>query len=256
MASGRNTGWGFTGRRVCVFSPRKMARTMSPLKIMGRSVMVRLHGLSCCFAPAFPAIIVMRTCIAEKPSPHFPERMVFYFWFLPAIFSQPVRFFLGHAGVAGQRRRDFTAPCECCGLVCLLLHFFFNGNSGMFYAARFKKRAALFRGVFSRAISGIIRASQTWGFGKVYRNSCFKLCGIFPGLIASIIFAPFSVGQHFPSARCVWSRLIWNYPNKPCPLNMPLTRTSGVSAVPAVSWVRLGFHCHHAMAACSTRQSR
>ena len=227
MASGRNTGWGFTGRRVCVFSPRKMARTMSPLKIMGRSVMVRLHGLSCCFAPAFPAIIVMRTCIAEKPSPHFPER-----------------------------RRDFTAPCECCGLVCLLLHFFFNGNSGMFYAARFKKRAALFRGVFSRAISGIIRASQTWGFGKVYRNSCFKLCGIFPVLIASIIFAPFSVGQHFPSARCVWSRLIWNYPNKPCPLNMPLTRTSGVSAVPAVSWVRLGFHCHHAMAACSTRQSR
>lgn len=58
------------------------------------------------------------------------------------------------------------------------LHFFFHGNPGMFYAARFKKRAALFRGVFSRAISGIIRASQTWGFGKVYRNSCFKLCGV------------------------------------------------------------------------------
>ena len=34
---------GFTGLRVYVFSPRKMARTMSSLKIMGRSVMVRLH---------------------------------------------------------------------------------------------------------------------------------------------------------------------------------------------------------------------
>lgn len=90
------------------------------------------------------------------------------------------------------------------------LHFFFHGNPGMFYAARFKKRAALFRGVFSRAISGIIRASQTWGFGKVYRNSCFKLCGIFPVLIASIIFAPFSVGQHFPSrALCPVASPLW-----------------------------------------------
>lgn len=86
------------------------------------------------------------------------------------------------------------------------LHFFFNRNPGMFHAARFKKRAALIRGVVSRAISGIIRTSQAWGFGEVYRNSCFELCGILPVLIASIIFAPFSVGQHFPSARCVRSR--------------------------------------------------
>lgn len=78
------------------------------------------------------------------------------------------------------------------------LHFFFNGNPGMFYAARFKKRAALFRGVFSRAISGIIRTSQAWGFGEVYRNSCFKLCSV-----AEVVFqiTRAESGAHFSHAK-------------------------------------------------------